>query len=145
MGSVQQGVQKAIEQSQLPADFIPVRVTFDGSSYPSSMPLGVDTYLAGATSINASGDNAIVSPGASNAVRLHYICLSADGANAADVMATVKIGSATKYILSLKAGAIWAHFIGAGRRYLQGSNNENLIVSLSGAQTVKVSVEYEII
>lgn len=145
MGQVQQGTTASREQSQLPADFIPVRMTFDGATYPSTVPLGVDTYTAGALSINTSGNNVIVAPGASNAVRLHYICLSADGANAADVTATVKIGSSTKYILSLKAGAIWAHFIGSGRRYIQGANNEDLIINLSAAQTVKVSAEYEII
>lgn len=99
-------------------------------------------YAINATSVDASssGDNTIVS--ITNTPKLYYICLSANGANGADVTAIVKIGATTKYKVSLKAGAIWARNIGAEKRYVTGSAGEDIIVNLSAAQTVHVSVEY---
>lgn len=88
----------------------------------------------------ASGDNTIVS--ITNTPRLYYVSLSANGANSADVTAIVKIGATNKYKVSLKAGAIWARNIGAGRSYVTGASGEDIIVNLSAAQTVHVSVEY---
>lgn len=86
------------------------------------------------------GDNIIVA--ITNTPKLYYISLSANGANSTDVTATVKIGLSSKYKVSLKAGAIWARNIGAGRKYLTGSVGDDIIVNLSTAQTVHVSVEY---
>lgn len=99
-------------------------------------------YAIAATSVDASssGDNTIVS--ITNTPKLYYVCLSANGANSADVTAIVKIGATTKYKVSLKAGAIWARNIGAEKRYVSGSVGEDIIVNLSAAQTVHVSVEY---
>jgi hypothetical protein len=96
--------------------------------------------VASATSISSSGDNTIVA--ITNTPRLYYISLSANGANSSDVTATVKIGSSQKYIVSLKAGSIWARNIGAGRNYITGSPGDDIVVTLSAAQTVHVSVEY---
>lgn len=108
-----------------------------------SMPVSVqsDTYSAVAVDATASGDNTIVS--ITNTARLYYVSLSANGANAADVTAIVKIGASEKFKVSLKAGSIFARNIGAGRRYLTGSAGDDIIVNLSAAQTVHVSVEYE--
>jgi len=107
--------------------------------------LPTDTYLASSVDATASGATTIVAVGGSQTLRLAYLCLSADGANSADVTATVKIGSATIYKLSLKAGAMWARNIGAGRRYLAGAVGDDLTIELSASQTVHVNTEYEII
>ena len=109
------------------------------------LTLPIDTYSAKAVVASASGNNTIHTPTASNRIRLGYIVLSADGANSADVTATVKFaaGGSSLYVVSLKAGAMWARNVGAGRRYLDGGVNNALIVSLSTAQTVNVSIEYD--
>lgn len=98
------------------------------------------SITAASTSISSSGDNTIVA--ITNTPKLYYVSLSADGSNGADVTATVKVGASSKYKVSLKAGAIWARNIGAGRWYVTGSAGEDIIVNLSAAQTVHVSVEY---
>lgn len=128
-------------------------VIYDGAS-PSPVPgdftngidtdvtrLPVDTYSAVAVDANSSGNNTIVA--ITNTARLYYVSLSANGANSADVTAIVKIGASEKFKVSLKAGSIFARNIGAGRRYLTGSAGDDIIVNLSTAQTVHVSVEYE--
>jgi len=134
-------------------------LTVDGTvgvnNFPSTYPvtdnggsLTVDipdtTTLAKSVTASASGDTTIHTPTASNRVRLGYLCLSADGANSADVTVIVKftVGGSTLYKVSLKAGAIWARNIGAGQRYLDGGINNALIVNLSTTQTVHVSIEY---
>lgn len=96
--------------------------------------------LAKVVDANTIGDTTIVS--ITNTARLYYVCLSADGANAADVTVTVRIGASEKYKVSLKAGAIWARNIFAGRSYISGSAGDDIIVALSAAQMVHVSVEY---
>ena len=100
---------------------------------------------ATAVTAGSSGDNTIYTPATGKAVGLQYICLSADGANTADVTATVKFGAggAAKYKLSLKPGAIWARNIGARMRWLAGAVDEALIVNLSAVQNVHVSAEVE--
>lgn len=95
---------------------------------------------ATAVDVSSSGDNTIVS--ITNSPRLYYVSLSANGANSADVTAIVKIGATNKYKVSLKAGAIWARNIGAGHSYVTGASGDDIIVNLSAAQTVHVSVEY---
>jgi hypothetical protein len=92
------------------------------------------------TDISSSGDNTIVS--ITGTPRLFYIALSANGANTADVTATVKIGASSKFKVSLKAGAIWAHHVGASNQFVSGEAGDDIIVNLSAAQTVHVSVEY---
>jgi hypothetical protein len=99
-----------------------------------------DSRLATAVDATASGDTTIVS--ITNSPRLYYVSLSANGANSADVTVIVRIGASEKYKVSLKAGAIWARNIGAGRNYITGSAGDDIIVNLSAAQTVHVSVEY---
>jgi hypothetical protein len=99
-----------------------------------------ESVLATTVDASSSGDNTIVS--ITNNPRLYYISLSANGANSADVTATVKIGSSSKYKVSLKAGSIWARNVGAGNNYITGSTGDDIIVNLSAAQTVHVSVEY---
>lgn len=103
----------------------------------TTIPSAITATTADAT---ASGDNTIVS--ITNTPRLYYISLSANGANSADVTAIVKIGATSKYKVSLKAGAIWARHIGAGNSYVTGASGDDIIVNLSAAQTVHVSVEY---
>lgn len=134
-------------------------LTVDGTvgvnNFPSTYPvtdnggsLTVDipdtTTLAKSVTASVSGDTTIHTPTASNRVRLSYLCLSADGANSADVTVIVKFtaGGSTLYKVSLKAGAIWARNIGAGQRYLDGGINNALIVNLSTTQTVHTSIEY---
>lgn len=116
------------------------RLPVDGSGVTqpiSEAPSAISATTADAT---ASGDNTVVS--ITNNPRLYYISLSANGANSADVTAIVKIGATSKYKVSLKAGAIWARNVGAGRNYITGASGEDIIVNLSAAQTVHVSVEY---
>lgn len=111
----------------------------DGTLIASTLP--TDTYSAVAIDASSLGNNTIVS--ITNTARLYYVSLSANGANSADVTAIVKIGTSEKFKVSLKAGSIFARNIGAGRRYLTGSSGDDIIVNLSDAQTVHVSVEYE--
>lgn len=125
-----EGLLTTMEANQLP----------DGHNV-SVASLPTDSRLATAVDASSSGDNTIVS--ITGTPRLFYICLSADGANLSDVTATVKIGSSSKYKVSLKAGAIWARNIGAGRNYITGSSGDDIVVNLSAAQTVHVSVEYQ--
>lgn len=111
----------------------------DGTLIASTLP--TDTYSAVAIDASSLGNNTIVA--ITNTARLYYVSLSANGANSADVTAIVKIGTSEKFKVSLKAGSIFARNIGAGRRYLTGSSGDDIIVNLSDAQTVHVSVEYE--
>lgn len=104
------------------------------------LTLPTDVRSATAVDATASGDTTIVS--ITNSPRLYYVSLSANGANSADVTVIVRIGASAKYKVSLKAGAIWARNIGAGRNYITGSTGDDIIVNLSAAQTVHVSVEY---
>lgn len=140
----------------LDGETVPVTGTFYQATQPVSIasvpshpvtnagtfPVQVDSNALVATAVDASssGDNTIVS--ITGTPRLFYIALSANGANSADVTAIVKVGGVTKYKVSLKAGAIWARNVGAGRGYITGSAGDDIIVNLSAAQTVHVSVEY---
>lgn len=120
---------------------IPVTGTFWQATQPVSMTaLPVASVSATTADATASGDTTIVS--ITNSPRLYYISLSANGANSADVTAIVKIGATNKYKVSLKAGAIWARNIGAGNSFITGASGEDIVVNLSAAQTVHVSVEY---
>jgi len=98
---------------------------------------------AKAETFSSSGDNTIRTPESGKYVLLQYLCLSADGANGADVTATVKWAgmSDALYKVSLKPGAIWARNIGAGRRVVTGDVDQALVVNLSVAQSVHVSHE----
>jgi hypothetical protein len=115
-----------------------------GAQYSGSNPvpvlLGFSAVTATTVDATASGDNTIVS--ITNTPRLYYIALSANGANSADVTAIVKIGASSKFKVSLKAGSIWAHHIGASSQFLTGSAGDDIVVNLSGVQTVHCSVEY---
>jgi hypothetical protein len=156
-----EGILTTIEGNQLPDGHnvtianitpIPVSGTVTVDTLPSipagtnnigdvdvlTLPLEVRT--ATAVDASASGDTTIVA--ITNTPRLYYISLSANGGNSADVTAIVKIGASTKYKVSLKAGAIWARNVGAGRAYISGSAGDDIVVNLSAAQTVHVSVEY---
>lgn len=115
--------------------------TGTSSNGTQRVTMAVDTYSAVAVDASSSGNNTIVA--ITNTARLYYVSLSANGANSADVTAIVKIGTSEKFKVSLKAGSIFARNIGAGRRYLTGSSGDDIIVNLSDAQTVHVSVEYE--
>lgn len=122
------------------------RLPVDGSGVTQPVSIAtfpVDTYTAKTVSTSASGDTTIHDPAPGQRVRLHYIAINADGANSADVTVIIKFGAVEQYKLSLKAGAIWARNIGAGRRYIQGAVDANLSVNLSTAQTVHISIEYE--
>lgn len=96
---------------------------------------------ATAVDANQAGDNVIVA--ITNTPKLYYFSISANGANDADVTATIKIGSTIKYKVSLKPGSIYARNISAEKRYVTGPDGSDIIVNLSVAQTVHVSVEYE--
>lgn len=96
---------------------------------------------ATAVDANQAGDNVIVA--ITNTPKLYYFSISANGANDADVTATIKIGSTVKYKVSLKPGSIYARNISAEKRYVTGPDGSDIIVNLSVAQTVHVSVEYE--
>lgn len=117
----------------------------DSVAVTGTVAITTDTYSATAVDATASGDTTIITTTGGQTARLYYISLSANGANSADVTVEVKIGATTKFKVSLKAGSIWARNIGAGRRYLAGSVGDDVIVTLSAAQTVHVSAEYEII
>lgn len=141
-----------VTDTELRATPVPVSGTIDVGVLPE-LPAGtnnigdvdvitlpLDSRIATAVDASTSGDTTIVS--ITNSPRLYYISLSANGANSADVTVVVKIGASTKYKVSLKAGAIWARNVGAGRSYITGSAGDDIVVNLSTAQTVHVSVEY---
>lgn len=117
-------------------------VTDSVSAVVTSLP--VSTYTATAVDATASGENVIVNPGGGLAVRLHYITLAnSHGTTTVTVGVRFGTGSADVYKVTLRPGSIWARNIGAGRRYLQGAADADLIVNLSTAVTVNVSAEYE--
>lgn len=124
------GLSQPLTDTQLRATAVPV----------SLATLPKDSIVATAVDATASGDTIIVA--VTNSPRLYYISLSANGANTTDVTASVKIGTSIKYKVSLKAGSIWARNVGAGRTYITGGAGDDIIVNLSAAQTVHVSVEY---
>ena len=113
------------------------------SAAPTRWPEPTGDALAITASL--SGDTTVATPASGKHLGLQYICLSADGANTADVTVIVKFGAAggAKYKVSLKAGAIWARNIGARMRWLPGAVDEALFVNLSAAQIVHVSIESE--
>lgn len=114
------------------------------SSGAALMQISPDTFTAKAVSISSSGNNTIHTPSAGKAIRLHYLCVSAAASNTTDVTATVKFsGGSDLYKVSLFGGAMFARNIGAGNRYLQGSADTALVVNLSDAQNVFVSIEFE--
>lgn len=129
-------------------DYIPLATNYQGalkilaaeSDGLKAKLVETEAVLATTADATTIGDTTIVS--ITNSPRLYYISLSANGANSADVTATVKIGGSSKYTVSLKAGAIWARNIGAGRKHITGSSGDDIIINLSAAQTVHVSVEY---
>ena len=104
-----------------------------------------DTFNVSTVSAAASGDTEVVAPSAGKRVRVLYLCLNADGANSADVTAGIRFGAAGDivYLVSLKAGSIFARNIGAGLNYIQGATDEALSVNLSASQTVNCTVEWE--
>lgn len=116
---------------------------WNGANHYLSVFQALSATNAKETDCSASGDNTIHTPASGKAIQLCYLCLSAAGGNTADVTALVKFGAGpARYKVSLKAGAMWARNIGAGRFQLAGGANEDLIVNLSAAQTVFASIEY---
>jgi hypothetical protein len=106
-----------------------------------TMDLIMREIFASATTVDDAGDTTVYTPVAGASVLLQYLSLSADGANAGDVTVIVKLGALVKYKVSLKPGAIWARNIGAGRRMVRGIVDAPLIINLSAAEAVHVSVE----
>ena len=93
--------------------------------------------------VSSMGDNVILNPGVGQSVRLFYLCLGAPGSNVADVTVAVRFGAASAiYTIPLIPGFIWARNIGAGRFYMQGQPDDNLILNLSAAESVCWSTEY---
>lgn len=104
-----------------------------------------DTFSVLSQTVSTSGNTTLITPTSGRRVRLFYVLMNADGANAADVTSAVRFGASGSlvYPVCLKAGSIFARNIGAGRRYVQGAINEALIANLSAAQTVNLTVEWE--
>lgn len=122
-------------------------VKVDGSAViqPTTATVVEATQPVISVTASASGNNTILTPPAGKKVRLYYFSLSADGANTADVVAFLRFAAAGtgKHKVSLAAKAIFARNIGGGKRYIEGAVNEALIVNLSAAQSVHVSIEYD--
>lgn len=116
---------------------------FRESANPIRWPLSHTRALA--MTASAAGESQVVQPEGGRAVGLQYICLSADGANTADVTVGVRfgVGGSDIYRVNLKPGAIWARNIGARTNWLAGGVDEPLLVNLSAGQVVHVSVEVE--
>lgn len=108
---------------------------------PEYLPERPITAEAG--TVSSAGDTTLHTPAGGKWCRLHYVCLSADGANTGDVTVTVKFGTSVKYKLSLKAGAIWARNISAGEKFISGGPESPLILNVSGSGSVHWSIEYE--
>lgn len=104
-----------------------------------------DTFNVTTVSASSSGNTTAITPASGARVRLFYLCLNADGANAADVTAGIRFGATggIVYTTSLKAGSIFARNIGAGLNYIQGQVDEALFLNLSAAQTVNATFEWE--
>jgi hypothetical protein len=102
---------------------------------------------AEAFTVSSSGNTILVTPPAGKNVRVYYVAYSADPANSAAVVAFLRfaVAGAAKYKVGLLAGAIYARNIGAGRYHQEGNVDESLVVNLSAAQTVHVSLEYEFV
>ena len=107
--------------------------------------LPTTSVSAKALTVSGNGDNTVHTPAAGKKIRLYYASLNADDANSAAVIAILKFGAggAALYKYSLGAGGIWARNISAGRRHIDGAVDQALILNLSAAQSVHVSIEYE--
>jgi hypothetical protein len=87
--------------------------------------------------IEANGENTLVTPATGKALTLYWIALVTPEANAAEVLAEIKLGSLVPYTWYLgKPGAFmhWEPVIGA--------LNAKLTVKLSAAQKVAASYTY---
>jgi hypothetical protein len=105
--------------------------------------LGGAPITTKAATVAGSGDNTFHTPASGKQIRLEYVSLSADAANSSAVTATVKLAGGDRYKVSLLPGAIWARNIGAGKRHVLGATDQPLVVNLSAAQSVHVSIEYD--
>ena len=100
-----------------------------------------EIILALANSYTFLGDN-IVLAAPTQSTRLYYFGLSAPTTNGAAVDVILQFGAgAPLYRFNLSPGQFIARHIGGGMRCIVGT--EALIVNLSVAQTVYVSIEYE--
>lgn len=106
-----------------------------------------NAYSVTTVTTAASGNTVLVTPDSGHRLRLFYLCLNADGGNAADVTAALRFGASGDllYTVCLKAGSIFGRNIGAAglRHHVRGQTGEALYVNLSAAETVNVTVEWE--
>ena len=101
---------------------------------------------AKAVTISSSGENTIHTPTSGRILGISYLCASADADNTASVTVGFRFGTGAPdlYKLSLAAGCMWARAVGVGKRWLRlPATDVPLLVNLSSAQTVHVSIEYE--
>lgn len=113
--------------------------------YSDGRPMS-DTCNVSTLSTSTSGNSVLAQPSSgAKSIRVFYLTYNADGANGADVTASLRFGPSGSlvYTTSLKAGSIFARHIGAGLKFIQGLAGESLYLNLSAAQTVNCTVEWE--
>lgn len=104
-----------------------------------------ETFTKKSPTATASGNNTLHTPAGGKKIRLYFFGYSA-GANVTGVLAGLRFGAAgtifdQQYLVT--PGQPHARNIQAGKRYVDGAVNEELILNLSGAQTVYVNLELD--
>jgi endonuclease YncB( thermonuclease family) len=96
--------------------------------------------MSGTTqTVTASGDTTVYTPGSGKAIRLKWLGMSSPDSNANSTVATVKLGGTSIYAWDFsKNGGAFAH--GCVR---EGSVNGTLVINLSVAATLHVSMDLE--
>lgn len=121
----------ATEAKQLP-DNHQVQV----SNFPSKQAIADSTdseYLRVATSVTTAGDTTLVTPAAGKRIRLQWVYAINDPTALISTKLTVKLGTAVQYVA-------WAI---SKRQQLTGAVDAPLVINLSAAGDVAVTVFYQ--
>jgi hypothetical protein len=112
-----------------------------GSSIGSLTVGGTTDYrfsggkLAYAGVLSTAGDNVVVTPGATQRVRLFWVAFIPNSDNSTANLVTVKAGATTYYV-----GYALAHW-----EVFDGPVNTPLVVNLANAQPVAVTIHYTLV
>lgn len=110
------------------------------ASNPLPVMAASDTYSAASGAVTVSGT--LHSTTAGKTLRLFYYMLNADAGNAGPITVSLSFttGGAITTV-SLVPGAILARNVGAGKYYLPGAVNDNLLVTITGTGTLNWATE----
>jgi hypothetical protein len=93
--------------------------------------------LTRAISVSAAGDTAIVTPSATQYVSLLWVALSSSAGNAAETIATVRLGSQVLYMWNMTQPGAFSHW-----EPVVGNWGDALVVNLTAPQAVLFNYTY---